>query len=81
MPINLQDLANDNRTIWLWCRDCFHEVETDPLSIGLPADHPVPNVAGRMKCSICGSKAISARGQVYDPTMAEMRDFFGRYNA
>ena len=78
MPVTLKDLANDNRTIWLWCRDCFHDVETNPLSNGLPADYPIPNVASRMNCSKCGSKKNCARGQVYDRTMAEMRSYFGQ---
>ena len=64
-PVTLADLDRDGKLLWLYCNDCGHEVEIAPLSIGLPPEHSVPAVRQRMKCSVCGSRKITSRPELY----------------
>jgi hypothetical protein len=57
-PVTLADLARDKKLLWVYWRDCGHERDVDPLSLPLPANTPVPQVGKRLKCSMCGSRAV-----------------------
>ena len=43
--VTLQDLQDDDQLLYLYCRECGHEKEIPPQSIGLPEDYPVPEVS------------------------------------
>jgi hypothetical protein len=58
-PVLLADLIADRRLMWTFCRSCCRERDLDPSTIPLPGSFPVPDVGKRMKCSACGSRAIS----------------------
>ena len=64
-PVTLGDLVLLDKLLWVYCCDCGHERDVDPLSIGLPVETPVPSVGKRMKCSACGSRKIDAKPELY----------------
>ena len=64
-PVRLGDLIAEAKLLWLYCRSCGHEVDLDPATLPLPADVPVPQIGQRMRCSVCGSKAIDAKPELY----------------
>lgn len=72
-PVTLDDLAADGRLLWCYCRACCHEVEVPPLSLGLPGNVPVPDVARRMRCSKCGSREITTRPQLHPEPLEVVR--------
>jgi hypothetical protein len=47
------------RSVDAWCEDCNHEALVNVDS--LPDDFPVPDVALRLRCSVCHSKRIGTR--------------------
>lgn len=64
-PVTLGWLDREGKLLWLYCQDCGHEREVPPLSIGLPATQPVPEVGRKMVCSRCGSRAISTAPELF----------------
>ena len=43
------------------CRKCARHVVMDPAKLHLAPETPVPSLAGRFKCTRCGSKQTEAR--------------------
>lgn len=72
-PVTLSDLAHDRKLLWVYCTKCGRERDLDPLSLPLPADTPIPDVAKRMKCSVCGSRKINTKPELYPGGVASMR--------
>lgn len=60
-PVQLCDLIRDGRLMCTYCRDCYRERDLDPSTIPLPGSFPVPDVGKRMRCTGCGSKAITTK--------------------
>ncbi len=59
-PMTLANMrAHGVRSIAAECRDCQHEATVS--AEGLPDDLLVPDVALRLRCSACGSKAVVTR--------------------
>ncbi|OYW54118.1 MAG: hypothetical protein B7Y80_13645 [Hyphomicrobium sp. 32-62-53] len=77
-PVTLKDLADEGRLLWCYCGACCHEVEVPPLSLGLPGNVPVPNVARRLRCSKCGSRKISTRPQLHLEPLEVLRARYRR---
>jgi hypothetical protein len=66
-PVTLSDLSRDNKLVWIYCRDCCREVEIAASALpGFSPGTPIPALAARLRCSGCGSRKISATGEVYD---------------
>jgi len=63
--VTLDDLARENKLLWVYCRDCGHERDVEPADIPLPVDTPVPEVGKRLKCSMCGSRSITTAPELY----------------
>lgn len=65
-PVSLGDLIRDGRLMWVYCCDCGRELDIDPSTLALPADTPIPSLGRRhMKCSVCGSRKIDTRPELY----------------
>ena len=73
-PVALGDVARDGKLLWVYCCDCDRERDIEPLSIGLPAETPVPSVGKRMKCSACGSRKIDAKPELYPGGVVAKRE-------
>ena len=43
------------------CMKCARHVVLDPATLHLAPETPVPSLAGRFKCTRCGSKQTEAR--------------------
>ena len=43
------------------CKKCARHVVMDPATLHLAPETPVPSLAGRFKCTRCGSKQTEAR--------------------
>jgi hypothetical protein len=71
--VTLDDLARENKLLWVYCRDCGHERDVEPADIPLPADTPVAQVGKRLKCSMCGSRKISTAPELYPGGIHAMR--------
>jgi hypothetical protein len=72
-PVTLGDLIHADKLLWVYCRDCCHELDLDPATIPLPGDTPVPDVGKRMKCSKCGSRAVETKPELYPGGILAMR--------
>jgi len=72
-PVTLRDLDREGRLLWCYCAGCCHEVEVPPLSLGLPGEVAVPDVAARLKCSRCGGREITTRPQLHPEPLAVLR--------
>jgi hypothetical protein len=72
-PVTLSDLICDDRLLWIYCRDCYHERDVNPANAPVPGDTPVPDIGKRMKCSKCGSKKISTTPEQYPGGVMAMR--------
>ncbi len=72
-PVTIQMLDEDDQLLYLYCRDCGHEKEVPPLSLGLSPDCPVPLVSRRLVCSQCRSRKIWSTGQLHEQSLFEMR--------
>jgi hypothetical protein len=72
-PITLGHLIDDDKLLWVYCRDCGHERDVNPATVPLPAATPVPDVGKHMKCSICGSRKIDTKPELYPGGVAAMR--------
>lgn len=55
-------LAAGYRLAELWCNVCQHH--TSILVDGLPLELPLPDIALRAKCTACGSRNVTSRGDV-----------------
>jgi hypothetical protein len=56
-PATIAHLKADGcRTVEASCDDCRHEAIVDVS--GFPDDFPVPDVALKFRCSVCGSRRI-----------------------
>ena len=77
-PVTLDDLAADGRLLWCFCATCCHEVEVPPLSLGLPGNVPVPDVARRLRCSRCGSREIETKPQLHMEPLEVLRARYRR---
>ena len=44
----------------VWCKDCRHQVEPDPVEMAqrYGAETPVPDWRDRLVCSRCGSRQV-----------------------
>lgn len=72
-PVTLQDLINDGKFLWCYCRECGRERDVDPATLPLPASLAVPSVGGRMRCVACGSKKIDSKPELYLGGIEAMR--------
>jgi hypothetical protein len=72
-PVTLGDLIREDKLLWVYCCECYHERDVDPATIPLPGDIPVPDVGKHMKCSACGSRKISTAPEQYPGGVIAMR--------
>ena len=45
-PVTLGDLIREDKLLWVYCRECCHERDVDPLSLRLPPRRASVIVAG-----------------------------------
>ena len=64
-PVTLGDLVRDDKLLGVYCCACGRERDVCPATVPLPADTPVPDVSKRMKCSVCGSRKINTKPELY----------------
>lgn len=53
------ELAHDTHLAEIWCNACVRSVVV-PID-DLPPDLPIPDIALRYRCSVCGGKNIMSR--------------------
>lgn len=76
-PVTLADLIREGKLLWVYCTSCGHERDIEPATIPLPPGFSVPDVGKRMKCSKCGSRAISSAPELHPGGVVKFRDRFG----
>jgi len=59
-PATLGSTARAHAVLHVWCKDCRHRVDIDPgeQAERYGADLSVPDWAGRLSCSRCGSRNV-----------------------
>jgi hypothetical protein len=72
-PVTLGDLIREKKLLWTYCRDCCRERDLDPATVPLPPEFPVPEVGSRMKCSVCGSRKVETKPELYPGGIEAMR--------
>jgi hypothetical protein len=72
-PVTLRDLIREDKLLWVYCCDCYHERDVNPATVPLPPEMPVPEVGKHMKCSACGSRKIDARPELHPGGVVAMR--------
>ena len=72
-PVTLGDLTRDDKLLWVYCCDCGHERDVNPATVPLLADTPVPTTSTHMRCSVCGSKKMNGKPQLYPGGVRAMR--------
>ena len=75
-PVTLGDLIREDKLLWVYCRECCHERDVNPSNVPLPGDTPVPEVGKHMRCSVCQSKNIDTRPELYPGGIEAMRRRF-----
>ena len=43
----------EDKLLWVYCRECYHERDVNPATVPLPPETPVPEVGKHMKAT-CG---------------------------
>ena len=72
-PVPLGDLIREDKLLWVYCCDCYHERDVNPATVPLPAETPLPEVGKHMRCAACGSRKIDARPELYPGGVEAMR--------
>ena len=72
-PVTLGDLVRNDKLLWVYCCDCGHEHDVNPASVPLPAEMPAPEVGKHMKYSVCGSRKINTKPELYPGGVEAMR--------
>ena len=57
-PVTLADMMHEGLLIFCWCNHCGHNNTLDPVQLTneLGSFFPVPELAGRMRCSLCQTR-------------------------
>ena len=63
----------EDKFLWAYCCDCGHEGDVNPATLPLPAKTPVPEVGKHMKRSVCGSRKINTKPELYPGRVEAMR--------
>jgi hypothetical protein len=60
-PATLGSTAAAHLRLIVWCKDCRHHVEPDPVEMAerYGAETTVPDWAARLVCSQCGSPRVN----------------------
>jgi hypothetical protein len=69
--VTIGDLRREGKRLWIYCLDCYREVETPACDLPFDDAQPVPTAGQRMKCSQCGGRRIDTRPQLYERSVAE----------
>jgi hypothetical protein len=72
-PVTLGDLIEAKKLLWVHCCDCGHERDVDPATLPLSWDTPVPFISTHTKCSVCGSRKINTKPELYAGGLTAMR--------
>ena len=72
-PVRLSHLIAEDKLLWVYCRDCGHERDVNPATVPPPAETPVPEIGKHMKCSLCGSRKIDTKPELYPGGVTAMR--------
>jgi hypothetical protein len=72
-PVTLGDLMRDDKLLWVYCCACGHERDVTPATVPLPSETAVPEIAKHMRCSVCGSRKIDTKPELYPGGVATMR--------
>lgn len=64
-PVQLGNLIAQDKLLWAYCRDCGHERDLIAETLLLDATTAVPDVAKRLICSMCRSRNITTRPELY----------------
>ncbi len=75
-PVTLGDLVREDKLLCVYCNVCCHERDVNPATVPLPPETPVPEVHKHMRCSVCQSKNIDARPELYPGGIEVMRRGF-----
>jgi hypothetical protein len=73
-PVTLGDLIASDKLLWVYCTHCGHERDVNPAMVSLPTETPVPDVGNHMKCSLCGSRKVNTKPELYPGGVKAMRD-------
>ena len=62
-PATLADMIHEGLSIFCWCNRCGHNSTIDPVPLTnvLGSFFPVPELGGRMRCSLCKARDITTR--------------------
>lgn len=62
-PVTLADMIYEGLSIFCWCNRCGHNCAIDPVQLAdaLGSLFPVPELGGRMRCSLCQARDITTR--------------------
>lgn len=62
-PTTLADMIHEGLSVFCWCNSCGHNSTVDPvpLATALGPLFPVPELGGRMRCSLCQARDIATR--------------------
>ncbi len=62
-PVTLADMIQEGLSIFCWCNRCGHNGTVDPVQLKnvLGSLFPVPELGGRMRCSLCQKRDITTR--------------------
>ena len=60
-PVTIADLLEVDAKLMAFCSKCGHHGRIEPATLPFKADMTVPGLAGRFRCSRCGSRETSAQ--------------------
>ena len=63
-PVTLGDLVREDKLLWVYCCDCGHERDVDPLSLPLPPEERAAAEELEFKSAGTGSDKNELRPQV-----------------
>jgi hypothetical protein len=60
-PMTLGNAAAAHVRLLIWCDECQHRAEIDPVELArtLGLDFPVPDLQKRLRCSACDARVVS----------------------
>jgi hypothetical protein len=80
-PVTLGDLARDGKLLEVKCSACKprRHLYIEPMSLGLPKQLSVPEVADHLVCSVCGTRNDELKRPIHARPDARVPGVTGKY--
>ena len=77
-PVTIGDLKRTGQLLEVYCDGCARHLSLDPGSLTVEDAQPVPTLAPRLRCTVCGARNDAIRFPVWCRPDARVRNASGK---